>query len=492
MAKAPRAPGLNGPDNPTALLDEFAARAGSPGFQNDHWGGRVIASATGPIAERFGAVPARGWLPSLTKEPARLAAALGRIGAGLARRGDRDEAVKALDEAEARIAADRVDEEAGTLAWAEVARGRHALGDEAAVDRALARAMGCNERERTNPSQARSHLAQAQADTGRIRALAELLGSLPASDIAYGLGEGAVRGVARAVATGDLEGLRSLRAVLLGEGAHILVTGVCGGVEDALRAGRHDSLFEVAEALLDTAYLSSGAAEMALVAVEYGRDAVARALVDLALDRASDHGGNLVEILVVLGDDDAAGRVREANAWDRKLGPGNTIQLGRALRLTRSRRPERFEELVAAHAARVDAMRGSDQPEQRAALGLALVAAGEGARGSAMIAEAVRDADAPPAPYASSRNHALCLLGQTLAAHDAHLPALECLKKCSSKQLKSGLVGLVAAAYARAGDPAGAAMVLGYTPATELKGLMNACDALHALVGQPGPFANYA
>ncbi len=126
-------------------------------------------------------------------------------------------------------------------------------------------------------------------------------------------------------------------------------------------------------------------------------------------------------------------------------------------------------------------------------MGLALIAAGEVDRGGALIAAALRDADAmPKTDQGWARNQSLSLLGSTLADADAHLPALECLKTCSAKNMKAWLVGRVASAYARAGDSVGASMVLGYVPATELNGLMNACDALHALAGRSPPFVRYA
>lgn len=492
MAKAPKAPGLNGPSTPLALVNEFTVRASQAKFHDSYWGQRVMASAAGPIAELLGEKAGRAWFPVIERGEGLAASALGIVAAGLARRGERDAAARVVAEAEGEIARGGLDGERGTIAWASIARAARALGDEAAVERALDRAAVCATSETSIRGQTLGHLAEVVAEVGSLGRLVGVLRSIPRVEIGFQL-EGAARlGVCRAVVTDDAAALAGMRELLLPDRAVVLANGINEGAVEAARLGREVDLMVAAEAYGDPTYFAYGVPELALIAAEAGRDALARRLAELARDGGPPHEPNLADAFTVLGDDASAARVREGLEPNRRLASSNTDLLGRTLRLLGARRPERFEEHLAAHVARATALPMGDQIERRNAIGLALVAAGEGPRGASMIADAVRDVDAQRAALGGSHNQAYNLLGRALADGGAHLPALECMKKCTAKGIKFQLSGRIAAAYARSGDAAGAALALGYTPVDELKGLMNASDALHALAGRPPPYVDYA
>ncbi len=175
MAKAPKAPGLNGPKEPEVLLDEFVTCATSPRFQNDRWGAQVLVGAVGAVAGLFGDEVARRWTSPLARQEGLAAVALGRVGEGLARRGDGEAAGRVLAEAEERIRSDRLDGERGTLAWVEVARGRLARGEDAAAERAFDKAEACIACERSNTSLAWAHFARGLAAAGRLGRLVGFL-----------------------------------------------------------------------------------------------------------------------------------------------------------------------------------------------------------------------------------------------------------------------------------------------------------------------------
>ena len=112
-------------------------------------------------------------------------------------------------------------------------------------------------------------------------------------------------------------------------------------------------------------------------------------------------------------------------------------------------------------------------------------------RPSWLLAIPMHDA-LPKANQGWARNSALANLGRRYAEHGRWLEALAALKKCSSKQGKINIVARLANTYARAGDPAGARMMLEYVPKGTLNAMMCACDALFSAAGAAPPYVTYA
>lgn len=492
MAKAPKAPGSNGPGSATQIIDEFTTRASDPGVSDGYWSCHVMARALGPIARLSGEAPARALLPRLSLMPTIVPEALGLIAAGLAARGERDGAVTALAEAEALIVSAAIDGEAGTVAWSAIARALHALGDDAGVERALDEAHACARRDRANPTQPWPHLALAFADTGRTERGIALFRSLGENDIAFDTERAAERVIASALAAGDLASLEALHKILAENKLYTFVAGLRQGADAAMRAGHGEVFARVLTLMKGQSYVSGVGAALSLAAAE-SNAALARALAELTRDQEQFHEALLADAFAALGDDAEAERILASLPPERRDPRSDAETLGRVLRLLRARSVGVFQKHVDACLARASALEPRDACVATGELGLALIAAGDAAQGSPLLDASVAAADAlPKSNQGWGRNHAIEMLGRRLAELGQWSAALAALKKCTAKHAKVQIVSRLANAYARAQDPAGAVMVLGYAPKGTLKGLMSACDALYSLTGAAPPYLNYA
>ncbi|MEZ4409299.1 MAG: hypothetical protein R3A52_22940 [Polyangiales bacterium] len=169
MAKALKAPGQNGAGTVEDLVSDLVARRT-----------RIVTVsyfvvATRPVARLLGDRAARDLIPHTAEYPNRVPQCLARIAHGLTLRGDRDAALRALDDA--RAAMHVADGEAGTLAWCDLARALDARGDTAGVDAALDAAAACASREAVHPWQPAPHLARAFKPTYRVERFTALPGS---------------------------------------------------------------------------------------------------------------------------------------------------------------------------------------------------------------------------------------------------------------------------------------------------------------------------
>jgi len=491
MAKAPRAPGHNGPGTPTTLFDELTVRATALD-RSGYWRAKVVAAAAGPVAQLLGAEVARSLLPGLQAATHADTQALGLIAAGLARRGDEDAARAARAEAVSNIKYRHIDGELGTLAWCAVARASAALAEDVEVDRALDGAEDCARRETSNPSQPWPHWMLALSEHGRLERLARALAKTPSTDISFDIERAATEGVAQAVARGDVGTFGRFSEALRASHGHVLHGGVVRGAEAALREGRGRSLFDVLGAFEAGSYDVDAGARLALLAADGGDLALGREFAAFAEGRATHPSSVLANVFEALGDAEAAERVwAQLAPSDRR--PFAFHDLPRPLRVVRARDAEAARAFEQRYIELARALHGRDVWEALGEVGVALVKAGEEAAGRALLDEAVAGAEAiKVADQGWSRNYTLQTLGVRLADAGEWATSLLALRKCTSKHFKPNIASHLANAYARAGDHAGVVLALSYAPATEMKGLMAVCDALHVAAGQAPPFTNWS
>lgn len=490
MAKAPKAPGHNGPGTTETLFDEFTTRMAALD-RSGYWRAKVAAAASGPVAQLLGAEAARSLLPELKAATHADTQALGLIAAGLARRGDEDAAREARAEAISNIKHRGVDGELGTLAWCAVARASAALTEDAEVDHALDGAEACARRETSNPTQPWPHWMLALAEHGRHERLAAALAKTPATNISSDIERAAVEGVARAAARCDAGMFERFGETLRAGHGHLLHEGVVRGAEEALREGRGRALFNVLGGFEAAGtYSADAGARVALLAADGGDLALGRELATFAGERAKHPSWVLANVFDALGDADAAERLW-AQLGLRERWPLGFHELQRPLRVVRARDSEAARAFAQRYIELARGRQGRDVWEALGEVGVALVKAGEEAPGRALLDEAVAGAEAiKQADQGWSRNYTLQTLGARLADAGEWAPSLAALRKCTSKHFKPNIASHLANAYARAGDPAGVVLALSYAPAAELKGLMAVCDALHITAGQAPLFTN--
>lgn len=134
MAKAPKAPGENGPSDLGALADALDHKILAVG--DGYWRGQVLLGSLVAVARGLGDERARAVLARVTI-PAWKARGTAHVAEGLALAGHGDTARKALEEAHGQLRHPEVDGEEGTLAWRAAAYACGALGDEAGTPRAF-------------------------------------------------------------------------------------------------------------------------------------------------------------------------------------------------------------------------------------------------------------------------------------------------------------------------------------------------------------------
>lgn len=493
MAKAPKAPGSNGAGTPQDLINEFIARVDQMANGDSYWTCHVVARATGPIARLAGEAEARALLSRLTAMPTIVPEALGLIAEGLARRGDTAEAAATLTGAEALIEREAIDGEAGAVAWGAIARARHALGDGPAVERSLDAADACARREKSNPTQPWPHLALALADTGRLARSIALFKELGADDISFDTERAAVKAIAAALASGDRESVAALHKILAKQKLYTFVDGVRAGADAAMRAGQGAMFTRVLELMKGQSYVSNLGAALSLTAAVAGDVPLACSLAERTRDQEKHREALLADAFAALGDDAEAERILAALLSNARDPRSAAETLGPVLRLLRARGLEDYQRRVDARLAQAAALPVDEACGALGELGLALVAVGDEAQGAAHLAAALAMADAMPKTNQGwSRNRALEMLGRRYADRGRWAEGQAVLKKCSSKHGKVQIVSRLANLYARANDPIGAVMMLGYAPKGTLKTTMCACDTLYSLAGAEAPYSNYA
>jgi hypothetical protein len=495
MAKALKAPGQNGPGDVAEVLARLESAASAVG--DGYWRGHVVVSAVGPAGRLLGDARAHALLSFLAEDEGARAQALGALAEGLQRRGDSDDARRALADAEALLRDGSVDGERGTLGWCAVARARHCLGEAAACDAALDAARACAKREKSNPTQPWPHLAMALADTGRADALLAQLRKLPAREsLSFDIEKAARRTIARAVTDGDAETFGQYLVRLQDHNGYVLAMGLREGAAGAVRAGRGEALEAiVGRFAAHPSYGGSTGAEAARQAAYGGDLALALRLARVTRDRYPHHDPELAYALTDLGDAAAGEAILVSCKNVSGPRPGATVEeLVPYLRTLHARDPAVAREaFVAQEAAAQATAPGIAQALHLAGLGLAQVAVGEAAYGAALLTQAATViVNVPKSSGGYARGEAVKQIGARAAAAGSWLAALTLARKSTSKYEKQVIARGLAAMYARAGDFPGALAAAALAPNDPLHAAMGLCDVLAEAAGVERPYHNYA
>jgi len=486
MAKAPKAPGANGPSDVTDVIVRLESVLAAVG--DGYWRAHVVRHSLGPIARLTGDGRARLLLAHLGGHAVFVAPALGALAEGLARRGDRDDAARAIAEAEAIVRDAGLDGEAATHAWCALARAQHSLGDAAACDRALDAARDCATRERDNPTQPWPHLAMALADTGRAEALRALLGARPPEEsLSFDLEKATRRTVARAVSEGDETTFGRYVDLLQAHNGFVLAAALQEGAAGALDAGRTGALTAIVTRF--AAHPSYGAyvgAHVARQAAWHGDVALALRLAALVHAHHPHPSPELAYALRDLGDAETAAQMLARCPWAKPYPAATREELVAHLRTLHAVDPAAAQAAFAAQESVAQAAQGMAQVEHLTALGLARFATREAAYGRALLTQAVTVLlGVSKAGGGYARGEMVKQLGIRAAEAGHTEAALTLLRKSTSKYEKQVIARPLATAYARAGDFAGALAVTAMAPNDTLHTAMALCD----LVAEPAGFA---
>jgi len=493
MAKALKAPGANGSSDVTDVIARLESGLAAVG--DGYWRAHVVIESVGPVARFTGEARARALFVHLGDEARFRAQALGTLAEGLRRRGDRDDAGRAVAEAEVLLRSGHIDGEAGTLGWCAVARAHHGLGNAAACDAALDAARACAKREKSNPTQPWPHLALALADTGRADALLAQLRKLPVREsLSFDIEKAARRTIARAVAEGDTETFGRYLTQLQDHNGYVLATGLQDGAVEALRAGHTETLTAIVTRF--AAHPSYGGSVGALVARQaaWSGDLALALGLALAVHKRHPHAcPELAFALADLGDAAASAQILVACTSAPPHPVATLDALVSYLRTLHARDPEVARAAFETHEAAAQTESGLVQAEHLAALGLARVATHELAYGEALLTQAVTVLLAVSKSGGGYARGALVKhLGARAAEAGCAAPALTLLRKSTSKYEKQDIARALAGTYVRAGDFAGALAVTATVPNDPLHAAMALCDLVSEAAGLPRPYATYA
>jgi hypothetical protein len=479
MAKAPKAPGKNGPSDLRTLADALDRSIVAVG--DGYWQGQVLLGSLVALARGLGDEHARAVLARVTV-PAWKARGTAHVAEGLGLAGHTDPARKALEEAHGLLRHPEVSGEEGTLAWRAAAYAYAALGDEAGVDRCLAEALQCAKSEKSNPTQPWPHLAVAYAVLGRDALLAEQLRErVGGSWLSFDDARAAELIVRRAVERGDVAGFVRWSEFLAEHNGYYLSSGL---KESALVAAtaHPDALVEVVAAFAaNESYGDDGCATVAWRLGAAGHVDLARAVVATA----QKHSTRDAPLLALCG------RQLDAAATDVALDDGLTVFI-EPFRLRWAVDPEATRALADAHEVTLRGalgVGGSTPSENLAALGIALVQVGELARGAAIVNEALAQA---AALTGGAKTSALKSIGLAASERDLAEAGLFALRKLTSKYARTDVSKVLSLSYVRAHDYLGAVAVVAMGEERPLSQAMRLCDALSAAVGTPRAFTHYA
>ncbi len=477
MAKAPKAPGKNGPSDLRTLADALDLKVVA--VTDGHWQGQVLLGSLVALAKGLGDEHARSVLARVTHPPWQ-ARGMAQVAEGLALAGQTEAARKALTEAHERLQHPDVDGEEGTLAWRAAAYAHGALGDEADVDHALAEAVRCAKNEKSNPSQPWPHLAIAYALLGRDALLKEHLRRRAGKSwLSFDDARAAELIVRRAVERGDVAGFAGWFETLAEHNGIHVSTAL---KESALAAAdlHPDALVEMVVAFAaNPSYGEDCCATVAWRLGAAGRVDLARAVVATARKRSArqapllalsarylDPGAN-----VTLND--GLGAFVEPFRLRWAVDPAGTRVLADARELTLRNALGNG---------------GSTPSENLAALGIALVQVGEHTRGTALLNDALARA---AALGGTAKVSALKSIGLAASQRDLAEAGLFALRKMTSKYARTEVSKVLSLSYVRAKDYLGAIAIVAMGEERPLSQAMRLCDALSAAVGTPPTFTNY-
>ncbi|MDO9017559.1 MAG: hypothetical protein Q8S73_29095 [Deltaproteobacteria bacterium] len=479
MAKAPKAPGKNGPSDLRALADALDQKIIAVG--DGYWQGQVLLGSLVALARALGDERARAVLARVTV-PSWKARGTAHVAEGLALAGHTELARKAIEETHRLLQHPEVDGEEGTLAWRAAAYAYGALGDEAGVDRCLAEALQCAKNERSNPTQPWPHLAVAYAVLGRDALLEEHLREHAGGTwLSFDDARAAELIVRRAVERGDVAGFVRWSEFLAEHNGYYLSSGLKEGALVAATA-HPDALVEVVAAFAaNESYGDDGCATVAWRLGAAGHVELARAVVTAA-QRHSTREAPLLALCA---------RQLDAAATDVTLGDGLHAFI-EPFRLRWAVAPDAARALADAHELSLRsalAAGGATPSENLAALGIALVQVGEHARGTAIVNEALTQA---AALSGGAKASALKSIGVAASERDLADAGLFALRKLTSKYARTDVSKALSLSYVRAHDYLGAVAVVAMGEERPLSQAMRLCDALSAAAGTPRAFTNYA
>lgn len=478
MAKAPKAPGKNGPSDPGTLADALDRAIVAVG--DGYWRSQVLLGSLVALAKGLGDARARAVLARVT-EPSWRARGTAHVAEGLGLAGHAEAARKALTEAHEQLQHPEVDGEEGTLAWRAAAYAHAALGDEAGVDRCLVEALRCANRETSNPTQPWPHLAIAYAVLGRDALLREhLRAHAGGSSLSFDHARAAAIGVRRAVERGDVAGFAGWCETLAQRNGYELATALKEGAPAAAAAHPDALLAMVAGFAASASYADDCCASVASTLGAAGRLGLARSVVATAQKHFPGAAPQLA----------ACAQRLDAGAAEVALGDG----LGAFIEPFRLRwavdpagaRALADDREVALRSALPGA--GSTPSEDLAALGIALARVGEVARGTTLLNDALARA---ATLTGSAKASALKSIGIAASERDLAEAGLFALRKLTSKTARTDVSKVLSLSYVRARDYAGAVAVVAMGDERPLSQAMRLCDALSATVGTPQAFTTY-
>ncbi len=478
MAKAPKAPGKNGPSDLRTLADALDLKVVAVG--DGYWQGQVLLGSLVALAKGLGDERARSVLARVT-HPSWMARGMAHVAEGLALAGQTEAARNALTEAHERLQHPDVQGEEGTLAWRATAYAYGALGDETGVDRALAEALRCAKNEKSNPTQPWPHLSIAYALLGRDALLKEHLREHGGGSwLSFDDARAAELIVRRAVERGDVAGFASWHQTFAqNNGIHVSTA----LKESALVAATShpDALVEMVAAF--AASPSYGDDACATVALRLG----AAGHVDLArtvVATARKHAPGEAPLLAL------SARYLDAGATDVTLHDGLGVFVN-PFRVRWAVDPVATLALANAHELTLrNALSdgGSTPSENLAALGIALAQVGENTRGTALLNDALAQA---VALTGGAKASALKSIGLAASQHDLAEAGLLALRKLTSKYARTEVSKVLSLSYVRAKDYLGAIAVVAMGEERPLSQAMRLCDALSEAVSIPRVFTNY-
>jgi len=479
MAKAPKAPGKNGPSDLRTLADALDRMIVAVG--DGYWQGHVLLGSLVALAKGLGDERARSVLSRVT-HPSWKAQGTAHVAEGLALAGHAESARKALDEALGLLQQPDVRGEEGTLAWRAAAYACRALGDEAGVDRALAEALRCARNEKSNPTQPWPHLAIAYAQLGRDALLTEHLRERTGSTwLSADDARAAELVVRRAVERGDVAAFASWCETLAEHSGFYLSAALKEGALAA--AGLHPEAL-VAMATVFAANPSYGDDCCSTVAWRLG----AAGHVDLArqvVATAQKHSPGEAPLIALCA------RHLDAGATDVTLADGLSVFVD-PFRLRWAVNPEATRAFADAHELTLRgalSAGGSTPCEDLAALGIALAQVGESARGTALLNDALAQA---AALTGSAKASALKSIGVAASGRDLAEAGVFALRKLTSKYARTDVSKVLSLSYVRAHDYLGAIAVVAMGEDRPLSQAMRLCDALSEAAGTPRAYTNFA
>lgn len=478
MAKAPKAPGKNGPSDLRTLADALDRNIIAVG--DGYWQAHVLLGSLAALAKELGDERARAVLARVTFPPWR-ARGTAHVAEGLALAGHTDAAREALEEALGQLRHPEIKGEEGTLAWRAAAYAYGALCDEAGVDRALAEALRCASNETSNPTQPWPHLAVAYARLGRDALLKEHFSAHSGGSwMSFGDAEAAELIVRRAVERGDVASFEAWHQNLAEHNGYRVSTGLKEGAL-AAAASHPDALVAMVAAF--AAHPSYGDDCCATVAWRLGAAGhvdLARRVVATAQKRSPGEAPLLA----------LCARHLDAAATDVTLADGLNVFV-EPFRLRWAVNPEATRAFADAHELTLRnalSVGGSTPSEDLAALGIALALVGESARGTALVNDALTQA---AALTGGAKASALKSIGLAASGRDLAEAGLFALRKLTSKQARTDVSKVLSLSYVRAHDYLGAVAVVAMGEERPLSQAMRLCDALSAAVGTPRAYTNY-